>query len=157
MRINERPAQGPGWAGCSGSLGGRALVSLQGSGRSYPPRALDARGRRTANPSPRQPGQQRARAGLAGPHAPPGHERGGWAGPGNGKGDGHTPLGTGRQPKCGEGAAPAPDRSPGTPNPPARRASGFLTLCSKLLLCAAILEGPPRTRPPPGGAVEKGG
>lgn len=42
----------------------------------------------------------------------------------------------------------SPLPAPGS-RPPARRAGRFLTLCSRLLLCAAILEGPPRARPPP--------
>lgn len=54
---------------------------------------------------------------LRGCTRPPVTNEGGGAGPGNGKSDGHTRPGTGRQPKGAEGAAPAPDSSPGAPNP----------------------------------------
>lgn len=59
-----------------------------------------------------------------------------------------------REPRLHPTGAPP---HPGAPAPPARGAGRRLTLCSRLLLCAAILEGPPRARPPPGRAGESGG
>jgi hypothetical protein len=50
--------------------------------------------------------------------------------------------------------APAPDSTPRAPDPQPGERVGFLTLCSRLLLCAAILEDP-RGAPASGGAVKR--
>lgn len=80
-------------------------------------------------------GRQRARADLAGPHAPPASGTRGWPGEGRAAA---TPA---REKGC-----VCTRQVPSGSRPPARRASRLLTLCSRLLLCAAILEGPPPAR-----------
>lgn len=95
-------------------------------------------------------------------HAPPSWGNGAGR-PGTGQGGGRTPPGRGRRPQARREprlhqTAP-PNRPLPDSQPPARRAGRFLTLCNRLLLCAAILEGPRgRARlPPPAGAGERSG
>ena len=153
-------AQRPGWAHRAPTISTTARhVPFRPRDAPHPRRAPDARGRCVRESQPLTARRQRARAGYAGPHAPPtaGMEGGAAPSRGGGEGSGYTSSGRRRLPSGGEGAAPAPDRPPPGVPTPSPESGSFLTLCSRLLLCAAILEGPPRVSPPPSRAGEKGG
>lgn len=131
----------PGWAPLPSPPPGATAPSCSGAAPVHVPSALGRS--EPGSPSPGRPPAVRTR--------PRRGQRGGPAG--DGEGGGRPPPGRGRRP--GARTEPrlhqtAPPQPPPDPQPPARSAGRFLTLCNRLLLCAAILEGPRgRARRPP--------
>lgn len=118
-------AQRPGWAHRAPTISTTARhVPFRPRDAPHPRRAPDARGRCVRESQPLTARRQRARAGYAGPHAPPTAGMEGGAAPSRGGGRAAA------TPRQGEGGCPAAEREPrlhptGRPlgsQPPARRA-----------------------------------